>query len=346
MTRLLLAAALLSFAAGKEPGSEARSALRKGIASYQDARFDDAVEQLTKALELHPGWRTASGFRAMCRWTVGDLGPAGADAKLALGLKPNSAESFTSRGFARFVLKQFGPAAEDLKQAAEADPRYALAHFGLGSVFSQREKPKQALPHLDKAVKLAPGAAVIRVVRGSVREKLKDFRGAIEDYDVVVRAAPDFAWARFYRGRCYREIKQFAKSSDDLAEFLKREPDNEDALYLHSNVLFQLGEPTSAVKALDRLIALNPRHGLAYANRGVARSQSGDRAGAIADLTKAKAMLPEKAEQIEGQIRRLKESAPLDKASDAKDEGPSGVAADALLPGEQIETPKAKKKAE
>ncbi|HAH05103.1 MAG TPA: hypothetical protein DCM05_01035 [Elusimicrobia bacterium] len=340
MIRLLLAAALLPAAAGpaaaKAPGAAALSAMRRGVASYQGARFDDAVEHLTKALELHPGWKTASGFRAMCRWTVGELGSAAADAKLALGLKPNNAESFVARGFARFVLKQFGPAADDFKKAAEEDSAYALAHFGLGSVFSQREKPKQALPHLDAAVKLAPGAAVIRVVRGAVREKLKDFRGAIEDYDVVVRAAPDFDWARFYRGRCYREIKQFAKASDDLAEFLKRNPDNEDALYLHSNVLFQLGESIAAVKALDRLIRLNPRHGLAYANRGVARSQSGDRTGALSDLAKAKAMLPGKADQIEGQIRRLKESAPLEEES-AKDEGPSGVAADALLPGEQIE---------
>ena len=337
--RLLLALLLLASAPcaqAKQPPSKALGLMRKGIAAYEGARFDECVSLLSKALSMRPGWKTASGFRAMCRWTTGDIAAAKADAKLAAGLVPNNAESFCARGFAHFVLKRFEPATQDFEKAVEADPGYAPAHFGIGSVYSQRNMPKDALPHLDEAVKHAPDAAVMRIVRGTVREKLRNFQGAVEDYDAVLRVAPGFEWAHFYRGRAYREIKQYAKSEQDFDAFLKRNPESEDALYLRSNVYFQTGDYEAAIKDLDRIIALNPKHGLAYANRGVVRAQMGEKIEAMADLAKAKALLPDKADKIEAQIRQLRdEKTPQAQAG----EGPSGVAADALLPGEKIQEP-------
>lgn len=289
----------------KEPSAKAVQALRKGLAAYQAARFDDAIESLTQAMTEHPGWKTAAAFRAMCRWTSGDEEGAQEDADIGLQLKPDGAEAFTARGLSRFVVKQMALASEDFASAAAADPKFALAHFGLGSVLSSQNRPKDALKHLNRAVELAPEAAVVRVVRGTVRDKLRDFAGAAEDYTAVLRIAPAFEWAHFYRGRAYREMRKYPQAVEDFTAFLKKNPDHEDALYLRSNAYFLLNDQDSAVKDLDHLIAVNPRHGLAFANRGVARSEMGDTNGALSDLRKAKVLMPAKASKIEEQIQRL-----------------------------------------
>ncbi|MEK7743203.1 MAG: hypothetical protein AAB578_02345, partial [Elusimicrobiota bacterium] len=88
--------------AKREPSAFALESLRKGLASYQAARFDEAIESLTQAMTEHPGWKTAAAFRAMCRWTSGDEEGAREDAEAGLQLKPDGAQAYTARGLARF----------------------------------------------------------------------------------------------------------------------------------------------------------------------------------------------------------------------------------------------------
>jgi tetratricopeptide (TPR) repeat protein len=329
--------------ARKRPGPQAQKLFHRGVAAYSAARFDDCEDLLGRAIEAYPGWKTASGFRSMCRWTSGDAQGARADALLTERLSPDGAESFAARGFARFVLRRFSGAEEDFQAAARADRKYALARFGLGSVQGRRSRYREALENLDAAVRLAPRAAVIRVVRGTTREKLKDLDGALADYEAALGLAPGFEWVRYYRARVLAAMGRGEQAAEDLALFLKRHPDNADALYLRGCTEFQAGDFRASVRDLDRVLLIDPRRGLAYANRGVARSRMGEREAALEDLEKARKLLPEKAASIDEQIRRLEEKpSARAKAAKEKDEereqGPSGIAAEALVTREPRRT--------
>ncbi|MFH1726049.1 MAG: tetratricopeptide repeat protein [Elusimicrobiota bacterium] len=309
------------------PGREALEAMREGVRAYTQTRFDEAVELLTKALELHPGWKTAAGFRAICLWTTGDMEGARRDAGLAANLRPDSAQSFVARGFARFVRREMDLAAKDFVSAAKSDPKNPLAYFGMGSVRSSEEMLDEALTNLDIAVKLAPEAAVVRVVRGTVREKRRDYAGAAGDYTRVIKLNPEFMWAFYYRGRAYRETKEYRKAVSDFSRFLKHNPDFERALYYRSNAYFLSGDFESAVEDLNQVIALNPRHGLAYANRGTARMELGDRDGALEDLNRAVELSPEKAGNIRDEIDRIRSG-----EADRGEASSAGIAAEPDLP--------------
>lgn len=299
---LALSFAVPARAEDARPSRAAIGVMREGVRAYMEARFDDAVSLLTESLSMHPGWKTAAGFRAICLWTTGDIEGARADAKLSIRLRPNSSESYTARGFAHFVLRDFAKASDDFIAAARRGRNYGPAYFGMGSVLSSQEKLRDALTNLDIAAKLEPNSAAIRIVRGTVYEKTKELKNAAADYGKVVELAPHFHWARFYRGRTYRELKDYPKAIADLSAFLKHNPDYEKALYFRSNAYFLSGDYKSALDDLSRLIRVNPKHGLAYANRGMARSALGDSTGALEDLEKAKGLLPDKASKIQAQI--------------------------------------------
>ncbi|MBI2362204.1 MAG: hypothetical protein HYV15_02325, partial [Elusimicrobia bacterium] len=140
---------------------QAKAELQRGLDAYLAARFDDAVEALTSALEKSPGWKTAAGLRAICLWTTGDVSGARRDAQAAASMKPTDAESFAARGFARFVRRELDGSAQDFVAAARRENRFVLAYFGMGSVRSSQERLKDALTNLNIAARLKPDAAAV-----------------------------------------------------------------------------------------------------------------------------------------------------------------------------------------
>lgn len=316
---LLMMLPMSSAHARKGSPREAVKLMRSGVAAYQEARFDEALEDLTKALEEYPSLKTASAFRAMVLWTTGDVAAARRDARFALSLKPVDAESHAARGLAHFVLRRWGPAASDFIAAAKRNPKYALAYFGMGSVRSSQERLDEALTNLNRAVKLYPRGTVAYVVRGTVFDKMKEHRRAVRDYTRVLKLRKEFTWAYFYRGRAYRELKDYPRAVADFSQFLKHHAGFREALYLRSNAYFLSGDHRRAVEDLDRIIEIDPGYGLAYANRGVAHSELGRKDQALKDLRKAAALMPSKADKIQSQIDII-----LDAGGVESGDGPRG----------------------
>jgi len=289
----VLALAGPAAAAGRKGAARGKSdpeglaLMRRGIQAYMEGRFDEGVDVLTQSLARNPTWKTASGFRAICLWTTGDVEGARRDAKVAMAMKPLDAEAHAARGFAHFVSRQLSAAAADFVASARLNRKYAPAYFGMGSVLSSQERLQEALTNLDLALQLDSKAVTANIVRGTVHEKLREFRKAVDDYNRVLKLAPDFHWARHYRGRSYREIKEYKKAIEDFTAFLKSNPDNEQALYLRSNAYFLTGKYAEAIADLSRVVAINPKNGLAYANRGLAYAETGEKDSALADLRRA-----------------------------------------------------------
>lgn len=63
------------------------------------------------------------------------------------------------------------------------------------------------------------------------------------------------------------------------------------------------GDLDGAAAAFDRAIAIAPRSGVAYLNRGLIRQRQGDRDGAIADLDRAVAYAPSSAQALDRRAR-------------------------------------------
>jgi tetratricopeptide (TPR) repeat protein len=299
LTAVLLAAPV--HAAGV-PGAAAKKALSAGIRSYHHLDLQAALSHFDAAIAAFPGWKTASGFRASCRQTLGDAAGAREDASLASKLKPMDAQSYAARGKARLTLREYDGALSDFKAAEQADAGSVEGPLGVGSVLSAQAKTREALKALDEAVRVEPQSAAALLLRASVKDRLRDFRGAADDYGAVAEINPKFAWARLYRGKSLREMKDYSGSERELSAFLEAEPDHEDASYLRSNVRFLLGDFRGAVADLTKVISLDPRKGLAYTNRGLARAQLGEKAGALSDLHKALELDPSRRDKIQAAI--------------------------------------------
>ncbi|MEQ1920287.1 MAG: tetratricopeptide repeat protein, partial [Elusimicrobiota bacterium] len=269
--------------AATTPDAKAKRTLASAIRLYHKLDLAEASSRFDEALDAVPGWKTAAGFRAACRWTLGDVAGAAEDAKIALKLKPNDAPSYAARGKARLVLKDYEGALSDFRECSKGDSRSVECPLGEGSTLSAMGKSREARLSLDTAVKRDPGSAVSLLMRGAAKDRLRDFRGSVDDYGSILEINPQFAWARFYRAKALRELKDYRGADTDFTAFIVTNDENEDSHYLRSNVRFLLGDYRGAVADLTKVIALNPRKGLAYSNRGQTRALLGDKPGAVSD---------------------------------------------------------------
>jgi len=308
---VVLAAAPVSAAPRPSaPDAKAKKALASAIRLYHDLDLQAALARFDAAIDAFPNWKTASGFRAACRWTLGDQSGAREDAALAAKLKPDDAPSYAARGKARLILKEYDGALADFRAASDADANSVEGPLGEGSVLSAQGKTREALKALDDAVRLDPRSAASLLIRASAKDRLRDFRGAADDYGSVVEINPKFSWARLYRGKALRELKDYPGAERELSAFLDANPDHEDAGYLRSNIRYLLGDYRGAVADLTKVISLDPRKGPAYANRGLARAALGEKAGALSDLRKALELDPARRDKVQAAIDSLSASEP------------------------------------
>ena len=312
----MTATALLAFivaaapARAAAPDAKARRTLSAAIKLYHALDLQAALARFDAALAAFPGWKTAAGYRAACRWTLGDQAGAREDAALASRLKPDDAPSYAARGKARLILKDEAGALADFRAASDADPDLIEGPLGEAGVFSERGELKEALKRLDKAAKLDRRSATTLLLRGSVKSRLRDFRGAAADFAGAARLGPAFSWTHLYRGKALRDTKDYDGAAMELTIFLKDNPEHGDALYLRGNLFYFLGKYSEAEADLTKVISLDPRKGLAYANRGQARQKLGNKEGALSDLRKALELDPTRRDKIQAAIDSLEGKAP------------------------------------
>lgn len=309
------------------PDAKAKKTLAAGVRLYHRLELQAALSRMDEAMESFPNWKTAAGFRAACRWTLGDQESARKDAEMASALNPDDAVSHAARGKARLILKDLNGAMADFRAAAEADPESVEGPLGEGSVLSAQGKTKEALKALDEAVRLDAQSAASLLMRGAVKDRLRDFQGAADDYGSVADINPKFSWARLYRGKALRELKDYQGAEKELTAFLDANPDHEDANYLRSNIRYLTGDYRGAVADLTKVISLNPRKGVAYSNRGIARAALGEKAGALTDLRKAMELDPARRDKFQAVIDSL--SPRPDAAEDAAPAPRRGAALEA-----------------
>lgn len=122
------AEALLAVAVAIDPGNPDLR-IDRSFAFAALGRYEEAVQELDRAIKLAPGRAEAYAYRASARRLLDDLGPAAADAERALSLDPNSPEGLLERGILRRLRGDNAGARADwmriIAAAPDSDPARA-----------------------------------------------------------------------------------------------------------------------------------------------------------------------------------------------------------------------------
>ena len=108
--------------------------VRSGGEALQRGQYSDAVEDVTKAIELNPTSAEAHYARGVSYCLKGEVDLALKDLNKAIELKPKFADAYLVRGRIYHIKDKVGLALKDLNKAIELKPKFAEAHYARGFI--------------------------------------------------------------------------------------------------------------------------------------------------------------------------------------------------------------------
>jgi Flp pilus assembly protein TadD len=177
----------------------------KGLEFARAGETDKAIEQLKRAVELHPNFGLALNELGVQYMKKGQYDKAADALGKVVQLSPDAPEPILNHGIALFNLKKipeaeiqlraavkkndrsfaahhylgmtliakksFADAETELRRAIElGGPRAGLAHYYLGGVYWQTGKLQQAADELEAYLKLEPAAPQAEKIRGTIKD--------------------------------------------------------------------------------------------------------------------------------------------------------------------------------
>lgn len=150
--------------------------------SEEREKFDEAILDHTKAVELYPNFADAYYNRGNAKLWLKDFEGAILDYDKAIELDPNLAHAYTNRGLARIEKGCLEEALADYDKAIKLDPSAASTYNNRAIAKYEEGCLEEAIADFDKAIKLNPKNANAYYNRGIVKEQKNDLRGAKKDF--------------------------------------------------------------------------------------------------------------------------------------------------------------------
>ena len=128
--------------------------VQRGNAYYEQGKYDQAISDYTKAIDINPDFAKAYDNRGAAYAQKGNLSGAISDFTMAIANNPNDAEAYNNRGHAYAKLGNYVQAISDYTKAIKINPNYIKAYNNRAHVFYDIKKYDRAWADVQKAEEL------------------------------------------------------------------------------------------------------------------------------------------------------------------------------------------------
>jgi TolB-like protein/DNA-binding winged helix-turn-helix (wHTH) protein/cytochrome c-type biogenesis protein CcmH/NrfG len=175
--------------------------------------FKQAVQYLTRAVELDPGYAQAyAGLADALLFLGGENGPEQkemhakgmAALRKAIELDETLAEPHASLGLLAMNFEgDWGKAEQELKRAIELNPNYATAHQWYGEFLADMGRPEEGIREINRARELDPLSVIINSDVAKVYLLTRRYDEAVKQFRHTLELDPDFGQAHGLLGLTY-----------------------------------------------------------------------------------------------------------------------------------------------
>ena len=251
-------------------------------------RFDEAEQQLKRALELQPD--ALAPLIALTRVELerGRAGEALARLESAAGRHPGNAEVLEALGETYLAVRDFAHAAATLSRAVQAAPTWWYPYHNLAVARQAQHDDAGAIEALQAGIRVAPAEPQIAMQLAVLYEGKGRVDDAIATCDALYRRNPQPKVAASLAEllATYRTDQASLDRARDLSAAFAS---SSDPALLDTDgwVLFKRGEVQKALPVLERAVTGAPGSRLIHYHLALAQLRAGDRARARANLESA-----------------------------------------------------------
>ncbi len=152
-----------------------KTLLDDGIFDIRNGRFNDAINKINQSIELKRDWEIPYFYRAVASQALEKFDDAMLDYTKAIQLNPRMTDAYYNRAYINLTRKDINPdlqkTAEDLEKALEFDPKFIDALYAMAALQKRLENYHAALEYLEKLLQLEPDAVNARALKKLILQK-------------------------------------------------------------------------------------------------------------------------------------------------------------------------------
>ncbi len=150
--------------------------LDNGIFDIQNGKFEQAIENINKSLELKKDWEIPYFYRAVANQALENFDEAMLDYTKAIQLNEKMTDAYYNR--ARISLSRkdiqnpdIEKAVSDLEKALELDENFVDALFAMAAAQKKLENYHKALEYLERLLQIEPEAVHAKALKKLILQK-------------------------------------------------------------------------------------------------------------------------------------------------------------------------------
>ena len=150
--------------------------LDDGIYEFQHGKYNEAIENINKSIELKNDWEIPYFYRAASYQALENYDEAILDYTKSLQINDKLTDAYYNR--ARILLSRkdienpnITKAILDLEKALELDPNFIEALYAMGAALKKMEKYQESLKYLDRAIELQPDFIHAKALKNLILQK-------------------------------------------------------------------------------------------------------------------------------------------------------------------------------
>lgn len=168
----------------------AQSEFDKGRAALQDKKPKDAVQHLSKAVQLYPEFFEAQFLLGRAYMEDSALKDAEGALRKASEMKQDDVATLISLGDVYRREKSYADAERTLQDAVKLDDKSWQAYFALARVYWETGEVMKAAPPIGHTLQLKPDFAEAHLLAGNILLKVNQPERARTEYEEYLRLAP------------------------------------------------------------------------------------------------------------------------------------------------------------
>ena len=155
--------------------SEYKKLLDEGINLIYQSKHKEAIELISKSIELKNDWEISYFYRAVANQANEQMDEAILDYTKALKINPKMCDAYYNR--AKIMLEKkncevnLDKVIDDLNKALELDENFVDALFALAAALKKKGEYKEALVYLDKLLNLQPDSVHAKALKKLLLQK-------------------------------------------------------------------------------------------------------------------------------------------------------------------------------
>ncbi len=260
----------------------------RALSLFHARDFKGSITAVNSFLAANPRDARALVLRGDDEAELGNTTAALADYNTAIGISPDFQYAYVTRCETRLDTGNVTSALEDCNTAVRLDPQDGLAFEDRGDVYFEREAYDAALKDYNRAIALGRSGAYVFGARCDSERLTGSRAAAAADCAKALTIDPANRRALWANARLATTGGNYLAAIGYLNTYIAQKPSQSDTAYYYRGLAYnRRGNYRAALSDLRIYVSRAPSDPDGLLERGVARFGTGDRGGAIADLTAA-----------------------------------------------------------